>query len=152
MIFTSAIFLFVFLPITLFLYYVTPFYKVRLFVLLFMSLFFYSWGEPVLVIVLILSTLLSYICTLLFSKVSKKQRFILLLISIVVVFTPLIFFKYYDFFITNINGLINTNFKTIGWSLPIGISFYTFQLGSYVFDVYVGKIKVQKNFLILHQY
>ena len=64
----------------------------------------------------------------------------------------LIFFKYYDFFITNINSLLNINLETIGWSLPIGISFYTFQLGSYVFDVYVGKVKVQKNFMILLTY
>lgn len=152
MVFSSAIFLFLFLPICLVLYYITPFYRFRIAVLLLMSLFFYSWGEPIMVIVLVITTFISYISTLLFSTQNKKRRLIYFIIAMVIVFFPLIFFKYWDFFMSNINELLGINLPLNGLGLPIGISFYTFQLGSYVVDVYVGKVKVQKNFFILLTY
>ena len=145
MIFSSVTFLFLFLPITLLLYYIVP-KKLKNPVLLLTSLVFYAWGEPVYVILMLYSILLNYSMGLLMDRFpqSKKQ---VLIFTVAVNLFLLGFFKYYGFLMENINTIFHLHLPIRTLALPIGISFYTFQALSYDIDLYRGKFPVQKNFV-----
>lgn len=118
-------------------------------VILILSLVFYAWGEPVYVFLMIGSIVVDYFGGLLIEhnrKDKNKQRFIFVTI-LVINLSVLVFFKYYGFIIANINSILGTSLKIRELPLPLGISFYTFQLISYVADVYMGKVKAQKNII-----
>lgn len=150
MVFSSITFLFYFLPIVLVLYYIVP-NKWKNIVLLASSLFFYFYGEPTYVLIMIASIVLTYIFGLLMEKYKKYSKLFLIL-SICVSVGILIYFKYTNFLIQNINLWLRHKIDFIYVVLPIGISFYTFQLISYIIDVYKGQAKVQRNVLKLAMY
>ena len=150
MVFSSLSFLLVFLPILLIVYFLIRNIKIKNIVLLVFSLIFYAWGEPVYIFLMILSIMITYGFGLLINKNSKKG--LALTIGIVVLLSSLVFFKYSNFIINNINNLFNIKLHNINISLPIGISFYTFQSISYLVDVYRRKTKVQKNLFSLALY
>ena len=152
MVFSSLEFLFFFLPIVLLLYYVVP-YKIKNIVLLVASLIFYAWGEPVYVFLMIFSSLMGFIFGKAIDKSSSKTgKKTLLFLSVFVNIAILGFFKYADFAISIINQCLGTSIKELELSLPIGISFFTFQIMSYVIDVYRGTAHVQNNPLTLMTY
>lgn len=145
MLFSSISFLYAFLPIVLVLYLIAP-KKLRNYVLLLSSLFFYFYGEPVYVVLLLISSVCDYQCSLGIEKhrgTRKAKGF--LWASILINLGLLGFFKYIDFFIGSINGLLGTAIPLTGIPLPIGISFFTFQTLSYTIDVYRGRAKAQRN-------
>ena len=150
MVFSSIAFLFYFLPITLALYYVLP-KRCRNFVLLIASLVFYAYGEPTYVLIMILSITFSYIYGLLIDKFRKHSK-IFLALSVCTSIGLLIYFKYTNFIIENINLWILNKVDFINVVLPIGISFYTFQMLTYTVDLYKGNVKVQKNIFKLGLY
>ena len=155
MLFSSTIFLFAFLPLCLVVYYAVP-RSLRNLVLFIFSLVFYAWGEPIYIFLMLASTFVAYI-TGLFADKSKERRFgwtpkAALLTAVIWNIGLLLFFKYTDFFIGAANGIFGTSIKLLGISLPIGISFYSFQTLSYVIDVYRGQVSSQKNFLNLATY
>ena len=153
MLFSSLTFLFAFLPLTIGLYFIVK-DKYKNYVLLAMSLLFYAWGEPKYIVLMILSIVFNYFIALFIAKRKKKDasRKVLLVITIIVNIGALFVFKYLDFAIDNINYAFNFNLSASGLALPIGISFYTFQILSYVIDVYRGRVKVQKNIFSLGTY
>ncbi len=142
MVFSSIPFLFFFLPVFLILYFLLPFKNI---ILLLFSLIFYSFGEPVYILLLLFSSGVDYILGKKIEKGEKKKLF--LTCSIIINLLLLGFFKYSDFLITNVNNLFNIDIPLLNLGLPIGISFFTFQTMSYVIDVYRGKFKAEKNFL-----
>lgn len=145
MLFSSVTFLYAFLPIVLILYFLVP-SKLKNTVLLLSSLFFYYYGERTYTVILLISSLCDWLCGIFIEKNrGKKITRLFLLISVVVNLGLLGFFKYSDFFITNINALLGTSIPLTGVPLPIGISFYTFQTMSYTIDVYRGNATAQKN-------
>ncbi len=147
MVFSSLVFLLRFLPITLLLYFLMPTMKAKNAVLIAASLIFYAWGEPVWVILLVYSSAIDYVCGGLAGKYQKTAKGrIYLIISLVMNFGLLAFFKYGNFFIDNINAIPGVDIPNTGISLPIGISFYTMQTVSYTIDAYRGNVKVQKSF------
>ncbi len=147
MVFSSAVFLFFFLPLTIILYYVCP-VKGRNVVLLAASLFFYAWGEPVYIFIMLFSTVFDYINGRILAVCKKLwKRRLVLIISIVGNLSILFFFKYRDFFCEGLNSLFGTDIGIWDLALPIGISFYTFQTMSYTIDVYRKKVEAQKNIL-----
>lgn len=149
--FSSLIFLCVFFPLFIISYFVFKNRTYRNIVLLIFSLFFYAWGEPIYVFLMILSITINYFLAILIDKYRKVSK--LILISSIIINIGLLFiFKYTNFFIDIINGLFNTSINNYDIVLPIGISFYTFQILSYVVDVYWDKVKVQKNILFLGCY
>ena len=149
MVFSSLSFLFLFLPILLVIYFIAK-GKYKNYILLFFSLIFYSWGEPKYVFLMIISILLNYFFALRIEKENNKK--IVLIISIFTNLGLLFYFKYWNFFSSNLNSLFHISLKRIENVLPIGISFYTFQELSYLIDVYRKKIKAQKNIFILGTY
>ncbi len=150
MLFSSLTFLFVFLPIVLFLYWIVrP--QLRNVVLLLASLFFYAWGEPKYVLVMLATILINYVGALAVDRFEKK-KIVAVSITIVCNLLFLFYFKYFDFFITNINKAFHSDFGLINILMPIGISFYTFQSISYVVDVYRGDVPVQKSLFKLALY
>lgn len=145
MIFSSLIFLSLFLPLSLALYYIAP-YKYKNLILFLLSLLFYAWGEPIYVVIMIFSTVIDFINgQLIYYYPSKKKS--VLISSLVINLGLLGFFKYSDFLIQNINLILNININPLNLKLPIGISFYTFQTVSYTIDVYYGNCKPQKNII-----
>ncbi len=150
MLFSSIPFIFYFLPCVLLLYSVTP-KKFKNLTLLISSLVFYAWSEPSLVVLLLLTVLCGYVLGLLTEKYSKYKR-LFLIIALVIDVGFLGYFKYVDFFIENFNVLTNLSIPLLRVTLPIGISFYTFQLISYNVDVYRGVVPAQKNFINLAAY
>ena len=150
MVFSSITFLFYFLPIVLAIYYIVP-NKAKNLVLLLASLFFYFYGEPTYVIIMVISIVLTYIFGLLMDKYPNHKKTFLIL-SIVTDIGILVYFKYFNFLMDNINMFIGGKIDFIYVALPIGISFYTFQLVSYIIDVYRGNAKVQKSLLKLATY
>ena len=148
MVFSSILFIFRFLPIALLLYYIVPF-KYKNLVILILSLFFYSWGEPKYFGIMIASILVDYTVGRGIEKY-RKEKFkakIFLGISIIFNLGMLIFFKYSNFFIENINILLDLNLKNLNLVLPLGISFYTFQTMTYSIDVFRGKVQAEKNII-----
>lgn len=150
MLFSSIPFLFYFLPCVLLIYAVSP-KKLKNLTLLICSLVFYAWGEPRLVILMLLTVFLGYILGL-FTERYRKYKKIFLTLSVVLSLGFLCYYKYVDFFIKNINAITNLSIPLLNVALPIGISFYTFQLLSYNIDVYRGDVPAQKNFIDLATY
>ena len=153
MVFSSLLFLFVFLPIFLGVYYVSP-KKFRNLILLIFSLIFYSWGEPIYVGIMIFSTIFDFTVGVIIDKYRENKIIpkLALITSIVINLGMLGFFKYSGFFIENINNIFNVNIEILRLALPIGISFYTFQTMSYIIDLYRNKISVQKNIISFGSY
>lgn len=152
MVFSSTVFLFLFLPLILIIYY-NPIVKNRKFrniFLLLVSLGFYAWGEPVFVFVMMLSIIINWFLALKIDKNEKKKRYVILAILYNV--GLLFVFKYLSFFANNMGLLFKVDKITLNIALPIGISFFTFQMLSYVLDVYFNKAKVQKNLLYVGLY
>ena len=148
MLFTSISFLYYFLPIVLILYFTLP-KKCRNVVLFFASLFFYYYGEPKYIILMLAEILVAYIGGLLINKYKKKS---IMVVTVGIHIALLCIFKYTDFIISNVNSVTGANIQLLRLALPIGISFYTFQILSYVIDVYKGKVNVQKNPIRLATY
>lgn len=150
MVFSSTTFLFLFLPAVLILYY-NPIIKNLAFrnaILIVSSIFFYAWGEPFFVLLMLASIMLNWLFGLGVSKfknssISKAKLFVAL--SVIVNLGMMFVFKYLTFTLENINALFSSNLDTLDIALPIGISFFTFQAMSYVIDVYRGNGAVQKN-------
>lgn len=153
MVFSSTIFLCVYLPLVLLGYYVCP-KKGRNLFLLIASLVFYAWGEPKYVFLMIFSILVNYIFGRLMDKNRGRQKRmkLLLVLSVVIDLGLLSVFKYTDFIITNVNAIFGANFDLLNIALPIGISFYTFQAMSYTIDVYRNDVRVQKNLIDFGMY
>ena len=156
MVFTSTVFLFLFLPVVLAIYYYPPLRRHRTgqnYFLLFASLVFYAWGEPVFVFLMIGSIILTWLIGLrINSHEDRAGRKRVLTIGIICHVTLLFIFKYLTFFSQEFNRFSGFSTFQIDISLPIGISFFTFQMMSYLFDVYYRKAKVQKNILNLGLY
>ena len=150
MVFSSITFLFYFLPIVIGIYYIVP-NRLKNIVLLLASIFFYFYGEPKYVLIMLLSITCTYIFGILIDKYKKYSKLFLTL-SITLITGILVYFKYMNFIIENINLWLSNKIDFIYVVLPIGISFYTFQLISYIIDVYRGQAKVQKNILKLAMY
>lgn len=150
MVFSSITFLFYFLPIVLAIYYLVP-NKWKNIVLLISSFIFYFYGEPRYVILMTFSIVCTYIFGLLIDKYKKYSKLFLTLFICISV-GLLVYFKYINFIIENINLFLANKIDFIYVALPIGISFYTFQMISYIVDVYRGQAKVQKNILKLAMY
>ena len=152
MLFSSISFLYYFLPVVIILYFLVPF-KFKNLVLLLSSLFFYFYGEPVYVFLMIASTVSAYVHGLLIGRFKgTKWAKVFMVSSVAVGLSALLFFKYTDFFITNVNSIFGGEIGLLKLALPIGISFYTFQTISYTIDVYRGDAKVQRNFIHLATY
>ncbi|MGL4819432.1 MAG: MBOAT family O-acyltransferase [Bacilli bacterium] len=153
MVFSNLVFLFIFLPVVLLGYFLGP-KSLRNLWLLAASLFFYAWGEPVYVIVMIVSIVMNYFFGLFVNRhagtpaVAKR----IVALSVVANIGMLGVFKYASFFVSNTNALFGLDFTIPVISLPIGISFFTFQAMSYVIDVYRNDARVQKNFFNLALY
>ena len=148
MVFADLLFLYLFLPVNLILYYLTRNYGFRNFVLVAMSFLFYAWGEPVWVLLLLFSGALVYVCGLLVERYAGTWRSKAALIAAVAINLSLLgIFKYSGFLMQNLNAVFGLALPEPRFTLPIGISFYTFQTISYVVDVYRGEVKAQKSFL-----
>lgn len=151
MIFSSITFLYYFLPLIIIFYFLVPF-RFKNFVLLLFSLIFYSWGEPKYIILMMLSIFCGYIEGLLIQKsVEKKYSRWVLACSCCIHLGLLGYFKYFDFLIENINAL-GGHLSPLRIALPIGISFYTFQIISYLIDVYRGDCNAQHNLISFGAY
>lgn len=148
MVFSSILFIFRFLPIALGIYYITP-RKYKNFVLLIISLIFYSWGEAKYFIIMIASMVVDFSSSRLIEKYREKRKFTIFLLCISMCFNlgMLFFFKYINFFIDNINTITNLAIEHVKITLPLGISFYTFQTMSYTIDVFLGKVKAERNII-----
>jgi alginate O-acetyltransferase complex protein AlgI len=154
MLFSSTIFLFVFLPCTLLGYFLIR-KELRNAFLLMMSICFYAYGEPKFVFSMLAFILFSYVggwLVELTRKFSKTKRRLVLVATLSVNLSLLIFNKYYDFFIYNVDSVFGLSIPLKNIVLPIGISFFTFQGISYIIDLYLGKIPLQKNLLKIALY
>lgn len=161
MLFSSLTFIFIFLPLVLGIYFISK-DKYKNTILLVFSLFFYAWGEPKYIILMIFSIVFNYFFGLLIDKyrTNKKLSVALLIFDIAINLLMLVMFKYSNFLVNTINDIFNLNITSISifnkdilkLTLPIGISFYTFQMLSYIIDLYKGEVKVQKNILSLGTY
>lgn len=152
MLFSGIPFLYFFLPCVLILYYAVP-KCAKNAVLLAASLFFYAWGEREKTVLLILSVLCGYVLGLLIGKTrGKAVSRLFLVLSVIQNLAFLAYFKYADFFIENFNAVTGLSVPLLRVVLPIGISFYTFQILSYTVDVYRGTVRPQKNFINLAAY
>ena len=143
MAFCSTVFIFFFLPAVFLLYIVSPGIKFKNFWLLIASLFFYAFGEPFAVILLILSGIVNYLLGLMMKKEKLKKASLFLAVFLNI--SVLVVFKYTNFFIELINSATGLNIPLTQITLPIGISFFTFQAMSYVIDVYRGSVAPQKS-------
>lgn len=153
MVFSSLVFIFAFLPLTILIYYICPDHMKNA-VLLFASLIFYGWGEPVYIALMIFTTIINYLYGLIIDKyrhygtISKR----LLILSTASNLCILGFYKYSGFILQNINHITGSQFEIPYIALPLGISFYTFQAMSYVIDVYRGDVHVQKDLVSFGAY
>ena len=144
MLFSGIPFLFYFLPCVLLVYFIVP-QKGRNAVLLAASLFFYGWGEPKFLLFMVFSIVQGYVFARLIGRGRRKKLFLTL--SLVLSFALLGYCKYADFFIENFNAVTGLSLPLLKIALPIGISFYTFQIASYEIDVYRGDVAAQHNFI-----
>ena len=158
MVFSSLLFLFWFIPIFFALYYICP-AKWRNITLFAGSIVFYAWGEPSYLILIFVSILVNWAAGLAIAKFRSSHdgyhirwEKITFVAAMIFDFGMLFVFKYTGFFVSNINSLFNTSFRDPAFTLPLGISFYTFQIASYVIDLYRGKIKEERNILTLGTY
>ena len=151
MLFSGIPFLYYFLPVVLILYYISP-RNLKNTTLLISSLVFYGWGEPKYVVLMVASIIIGYVSGLLIeAKNNKRDKKIILFISVFINLGFLAYFKYADFFIENFNAITGLGVPLLRIALPIGISFYTFQILSYTVDVYRG-IPAQKSVINLATY
>lgn len=155
MIFSSVFFIFIFLPLTLIIYFLVP-KAGKNPVLLISSLIFYAWGEPVYIILMIFSIVYNYVSGIEIDfhrnqGNSRKMRMVFWM-AVVVNLGVLMFFKYYGFLMENLNYILPVDIPYKELSLPVGISFYTFQTLSYIIDVYKGNVAVQKNLIYFGTY
>ena len=148
MVFSSTLFLFRFLPIAMAIYFLTP-KKLKNLTIFILSLFFYSWGEVRYFPIMILSVIVDYTAGQGIKRFGHKKlyRRLFLTMSLVVNLGMLFFFKYANFFITNINALTGLTLPTVALALPLGISFYTFQTLTYTIDVYFNKVEPEDNII-----
>ena len=155
MVFSSFVFLLVFLPLVLLLYYICP-GRVRNLLLLIASLIFYAWGEPVYVLIMVFSIFFDYVNGRLIERFKNRnspwKAKAALVIDLCGNLAILGFFKYADFFIGNLNTITGAGISLLHIALPIGISFYTFQTMSYTIDVYRGVVPAQNNILTFATY
>ncbi len=151
MVFSSMTFLFLFLPILYILYFISRNINWKNGLLLVASLIFYAWGEPVWIIAMLIATGINYLCALAFCSTGRKGlRRLLLAVGVVASIAFLAYFKYAAFFVNSFTSLFGIELSLPVLELPIGISFYTFQVLTYTVDVYRGKAQLQKNpFLLL---
>ncbi len=149
MVFSSLLFIYFFLPIFLICYFIIKNRKYRNLVLLLFSLGFYAYGEPIYSLLMIFSILVNYFLVLLIDKYNSRKLFIL---DVIFNLGILGIFKYFNFFVDNLNNLFGLNINFLKITLPIGISFYTFQILTYVIDVYKKRVPVQKNLISLGCY
>ncbi len=143
MVFSSLTFLFIFLPLLLLLYFTLPSLKAKNAVLIVFSLLFYAWGEPIYVFLMVGTACANWALGLLTERYSKR---LILPIAVVLDLGCLAVFKYAGFFVENINVIFGTTIPIPVIALPIGISFYTFQILTYMIDVCRGRVQVQKSF------
>ena len=150
MVFSSTLFIFVFLPMVIGIYFICP-VSYRNALLLVFSLIFYGWGEPKYILVMIFSILINYFSGILIDRFRCKNQHkrckLVLVVSLICNISILGYFKYWDFIIENINSMLGSSINILELALPIGISFYTFQTMSYVIDVYKENVKVQRNLI-----
>lgn len=151
MVFSSFTFLFIFLPLVLLTYFLVKKRQLRNIVLLVFSLIFYAWGEPVYVLLMLLSIIVNYFIALKIER-RKKDRKKWMIIDVIFNLGIIGFFKYGNFIIQNINSIFHSNIGEMNLALPIGISFYTFQVLSYVIDVYRETVPAQKSIINLGMY
>ncbi len=152
MLFSSISFLYYFLPFVLLVYFVVP-KNLKNPVLLLFSLLFYAWGEPKYVFLMIATIAFNYVLGLLIERYrGERLSKVFMIASVVFCIGALGYFKYLDFFITNFNRATGLSVELLNIALPIGISFYTFQILSYIIDVYKGHVKAQKNIISLATY
>lgn len=150
MLFSSISFIYVFLPAVCFLYLITR-KELHNPILLIASIIFYAWGEPRYLAIMLATIMVNYLGALLIEKYPLKKKLTLTL-TIAANLGFLIYFKYFNFILGNINALLHTNIDFIKVVMPIGISFYTFQAMSYLIDVYRGECKAQKDIYKLALY
>ncbi|MBO5145835.1 MAG: MBOAT family protein [Lachnospiraceae bacterium] len=147
MLFSSITFLYFFLPCAVLFYFMVP-QKGRNFILFVMSLLFYAWGEPVYVLLMLMQIVISFVLVLLMDRFREERAGrAFYMLSVLLPFAALFYFKYFHFFMENLFGI---RIKTA--ALPIGISFYTFQIASYCIDVWHGRVKRQENFITYAAY
>lgn len=150
MVFSSILFMFIYLPIVLAVYYICPL-KWRNWWLFIVNMVFYGWGEPVYILLMLFSIVMNYISGIFVGKYkddNKPKAKRVLVVNIIINLAMLMFFKYYDLFATTLNQIPGLGFiQPLGLTLPIGISFYTFQTMSYPIDIYRGDGNVQRNFI-----
>lgn len=151
MVFSSFTFLFIFLPLVLLTYFLAKKRQYRNIVLLVFSLIFYAWGEPVYVILMLLSIIVNYFIALKIER-RKKGKKKWMIMDVIFNLGIIGFFKYGNFMIQNINSIFHSNIREMNLALPIGISFYTFQVLSYVIDVYRKTVPAQKSMVNLGMY
>ena len=153
MVFSSLFFVFCFFPLNMLLYWLMPDLKRKNIVMLIFSLIFYAWGGPLYIFLLVGMTLADYIAAILIEdSQTDGQRKAMLAVGCGVNLTLLVIFKYLTFILTNIHNLCGVPEEVLQIALPIGISFYTFQLLSYMVDVYRGEVYAQRNFATLLLY
>ena len=147
MVFSSIVFLYIFLPIMLLLYFIVP-SKFKNAIMILASLVFFAWGEIRYIFIMLVLAVMDFICGKQITKYqdNKKKKIFFLMINVVVNLGILFFFKYADFIITNINNITGLSIPLLNIPLPIGVSFNTFQSLSYVIDVYRGTVKCEKSF------
>ena len=145
MLFSSMTFLFVFMPLVMAVYFLSK-KEIRNYVLLIASIIFYAWGEPRYLAIMIITILVNYAGAILLDKhYSSRQRLWIVSLTIVLDLSFLFYFKYFNFVVDNINGVLATDFQLLDIIMPIGISFYTFQAMSYLIDVYRREVPAQKD-------
>ncbi len=153
MVFSSLFFVFFFLVVCYGVYFFAKRMKTRNVILLISSLIFYAWGGPALVLLLCLMTFVCWIGAILIDQnIDKRQRLALCITTAVICIAILIIFKYTGFALSTVYSIFNINSAIPSIALPIGISFYTFQLISYVIDVYRGEVAAQKKYWLLLLY
>ena len=147
MVFSSIVFLYIFLPIMLLIYFVVP-RKLKNAVMILASLVFFAWGEIRYIFIMLILAVMDFFCGKGINKNegNKPKQKLYLFIDIGVNLLILFFFKYADFIIANINEILNTQIPLLNIPLPIGVSFNTFQSLSYIIDVYRGTVKCEKSF------
>lgn len=152
MLFSSMTFLFVFMPLVMAVYFLSK-KEIRNYVLLIASIIFYAWGEPRYLAIMIITILVNYAGAILLDKhYSSRQRLWIVSLTIVLDLSFLFYFKYFNFVVDNINGVLTTDFQLLDVIMPIGISFYTFQAMSYLIDVYRREVPAQKDIYKLALY
>lgn len=137
MLFSSMTFIYMFLPILCLIYFLSK-KKFHNTILLIASLVFYAWGEPKYLAIMILTIIINYYGALFLEKYSKQKKVVLVL-TILINLSFLIYFKYFNFIFETINNILNTHIDMLQIIMPLGISFYTFQSISYIMDVYRGE-------------